>query len=177
MIEGIIYKAVSKSTGKVYIGQTTQGLKRRISQHIRAAKNNRKGHFMNALRLYGKEDFEWSIICSIYDSTKELISDRLNVLERYFVSEYDSFNNGYNATIGGDGTTGHSLTPENKAKLLAANLGKKHSEEHNRNISNSAKGRRKPESMKKKLAEKRKGAKRAYREDGSWYWVFKEGSF
>lgn len=58
MIEGVIYKAVSKSTGKVYIGQTIQRLKQRINQHIRAAKNNRKGHFMNALRLYGKDDFE-----------------------------------------------------------------------------------------------------------------------
>lgn len=173
MIEGIIYKAVSKTTGKVYIGQTTQGLQRRISQHIRAAKNNRKGHFMNALRLYGKEDFEWSIICSIYDSTKELISDRLNVLERYFVSEYDSFNNGYNATIGGDGTTGHSLTPENKAKLLAANLGKKLSEEHKRKIGDSVRGKAKPDHMKTKLSETRKGSKKVVREDGSWYWQFK----
>lgn len=174
MIEGIIYKAVSKSTGKVYIGQTIQGLNTRINQHLRAAKNNRKGHFMNALRLYGKDDFEWSVVCTIYDFTKELISNRLNVLEKHFISEYDSFNNGYNSTIGGDGTVGHSITPDNKAKLLAANLGKKHSEEHKRKIGDSVRGKKKPESMWKNLAEKRKGSKRAYREDGSWYWVFKE---
>lgn len=91
------------------------------------------------------------------------------MLEKHFISEYDSFNNGYNSTIGGDGTVGHSITPENKAKLLAANLGKKHSEEHKRKIGDSVRGKNKPESMRKNLAEKRKGAKRAYREDGSWY--------
>jgi len=35
---GIIYKVTNKSNGKVYIGQTVQGLKQRKNKHIYTSK-------------------------------------------------------------------------------------------------------------------------------------------
>ena len=57
MRAGIIYKAVNKSNGKVYIGQTIDGINKRSSQHCSNALN--KNHsayntkFYRALRKYG----------------------------------------------------------------------------------------------------------------------------
>lgn len=51
----IIYKATNTKNGKVYIGQTKQGLNRRIRGHVCAAKkqHNQNNHFLNAIRNYG----------------------------------------------------------------------------------------------------------------------------
>lgn len=94
-----IYKATSKTTGKVYIGQSSQTLQERISQHNSAAyKHQYNYHFHNAIRKYGKDDF-------IYEIIEDNISDieTLNERECFWISYYDSYNNGYNSTRGGGG--------------------------------------------------------------------------
>jgi group I intron endonuclease len=76
----IIYEAINKKNGKVYIGLTTQSLEKRKGSHLRSAKAGSNMHFHKALRKYGEDGFEWNVvlICSslksLYDKEKLLIS-------------------------------------------------------------------------------------------------------
>ena len=95
-----IYKATSATTGKVYIGQTTQTLQERISQHNSHAYGHQYNyHFHNAIRKYGAKDFTYEII---EDGIKS--AETLNEREKYWISYYNSYYDGYNSTMGGDGT-------------------------------------------------------------------------
>ena len=93
----LIYKATSKTTGKVYIGQTQQSLDERIRQHKRASEA-KQYHFYNAIRNYGFDDFMWEIV---EDNINNV--DLLNEREIYWINYYNAYEDGYNATRGGEG--------------------------------------------------------------------------
>lgn len=97
-MEGIVYKYTNKINGKVYIGQTLHPEQRK-ENHKYAPTN---GVFHKAIRKYGWDNFDYEVLCVVkkpdYKEAKEL----LNRVEILFISHYDSFNNGYNMTIGGD---------------------------------------------------------------------------
>jgi len=103
-IKGLVYKATSPS-GKVYIGITITPLKERIRLHLREVDRGSHRPFHNAIRKYGSENIHWEIIDTA-TSWKELCE-----LEKKYIAEHDSKNNGYNMTLGGEGTHGitHSL--------------------------------------------------------------------
>lgn len=91
-----IYKVTNKITGKSYIGKTTKSLNERKRQHLKLSKT-KNTHFLNALRSYGENNFNWDII----DTAKT--NDELNQKEIYWIKEYNSINNGYNMIDGGTG--------------------------------------------------------------------------
>lgn len=94
-----IYKATSATTGKVYIGQSSQTLQERINQHNSHALNHQYNyHFHNAIKKYGVDDFTYEII---EDGIKTI--EELNQREKFWIAEYDSYYEGYNSTLGGDG--------------------------------------------------------------------------
>lgn len=95
-----IYKITNKITGQSYIGQSSQ-IEKRKKRHFSTA-NNPMDHSYNnplyrAIRKYGKNNFDFSIIeeCSV---------QQLNEKERYWIKFYNTFFNGYNLTMGGDGS-------------------------------------------------------------------------
>ena len=94
-----IYKATSKTTGKVYIGQSCQSLEKRMHQHLCRAITNYDptNHFHNAIRKYGFLDFDFEII-------EDNIIDNLTLdeRERYWIEYYNSYYDGYNSTFGGE---------------------------------------------------------------------------
>ena len=95
---GLIYKCTSPS-GKSYIGLTTQGLKNRIQQHVYNSKKGSNLPFHQAIRKYGIENFNITIL-------EDNIQDKiLPEKEKYYISLYDSYYNGYNCTLGGEGTS------------------------------------------------------------------------
>ena len=51
-------------------------------------------------------------------------------MESYFIKEYDSFKNGYNLTLGGEGTLGRPTTDVTKNKISEALKNKPKSKEH-----------------------------------------------
>jgi group I intron endonuclease len=106
-----IYKVTNNINQKNYIG-FTDNFENRIKRHIINIKY-RNHHFYNALKKYGVENFSFEII---YQSLDEIHC--LKVMEPYFIKLYDSFNNGYNMTIGGEGCFGYKHTKETK-KLLS----------------------------------------------------------
>lgn len=58
-------------------------------------------------------------------------------METYYIAKFNSYNDGYNMTPGGDGgptNIGHVMSNEEKEKHRKAMSGKKFSEEHKRKI-------------------------------------------
>lgn len=103
---GYIYKCVCSVTGKIYIGQTIQNYKERWRCHIKDAFN--KGsvsynhHFHRAIRKYGEDNFQWTIIETISCTNLENLHNILNELEIKYIKQFDSYHSGYNSTKGGD---------------------------------------------------------------------------
>ena len=95
MKEGIIYKATNVATGEVYIGATTINLKDRINDHYNKAVKDYGFKFQNAIREYGIENFTWEQIDTAQDANE------LALKESYYISKFDSINNGYNTNRGG----------------------------------------------------------------------------
>ena len=94
-----IYKATSKTTGKVYIGQSCQSLDKRMNQHLSRAMTNYdpSNHFHNAIRKYGFPDFSFEVI-----EDNIIDNETLNEREKYWIEQYNSYYDGYNSTFGGD---------------------------------------------------------------------------
>ena len=95
-----IYKITNKLNGKIYIGQSVD-IKKRWREHIFSSLHlENKDHnspIHLALAKYGKDNFT-------IEQIEEVENDFLGEREMYWIHYYDSYNNGYNATLGGDGT-------------------------------------------------------------------------
>ena len=91
-----IYQITNDVNQKIYIGKTENSIEKRFKEHCWDAsrERNEKRPLYNAMRKYGVEHFHI-----------ELIEETDNPEEReiYWIEKKQSFKNGYNATIGGDG--------------------------------------------------------------------------
>ena len=94
-------------TGKQYIGLTSKGIEKRWKSHIAFAKKHNKYYFHRAINKYGINSWKHEIL----EENIKNIEDA-NMLEKFYINKYDTFNNGYNSTIGGDGTTGNRSVTE-----------------------------------------------------------------
>ena len=114
---GIIYKITNNINGKVYIGQTTQsrgfkgrydckgeGIERVFNYYIqrRDSGDNFNTYLFNAIKKYGKKNFNVDEELDIAYSKEEL--DRKEI---QYIKKYNSFNNGYNMNEGGGGNKGN----------------------------------------------------------------------
>ena len=137
----IVYKCTNLVNGFSYIGVTTKSIEYRKRTHEKASKYSNK-KFYNALKKYGFDNFEWSIL-------HECISiDELNSLEKYYIEKYDTFNNGYNLTTGGE--LKKIISEESKQLMSSKRL------EWFKHNKNGFKGKTHTEETKKILREKRK---------------------
>ena len=102
-----IYKATNVKNGKVYIGFDSCWPKR-ISNH-KCSNQKEDTKFYRAIRKHGFDSFVWESIYQSWDG-----EHTLKVMEPFFILEYDSFNNGYNSTLGGDGVLGLVWTKEQR---------------------------------------------------------------
>jgi group I intron endonuclease len=114
-----IYVATSRTSGKSYVGKTKRPFSYRKRAHQREAEQGSQKKFHRAIRKYGFDDFTWEV--------RVVSADILDVLEIALIAELDTFQNGYNATTGGDGGFKHSA--ETREEISVANKGYKHSEE------------------------------------------------
>ena len=123
---GKIYKITNKLNGKVYIGQTIKSLKERFEKHCWGTTEKDQYHLnmaiKKAIRKYGKENFTIELI-------EEVETTKLDEREVYWISFYDSYNKGYNCTLGGQNgatrSTKLSWTEENEvieAKYLGFSI-------------------------------------------------------
>lgn len=134
---GYIYSITNLLNGHTYIGKTND-VERRWKEH-------RYGHggtaiLNKAFKKYSLDNFLFDVVAEIpFDSIEEL-NDILAQLEVYYIELYDTFHNGYNATIGGDGTSGYKQSSETTEKIRRANLGRIVSKETREKISASKTG-------------------------------------
>lgn len=105
-LKGYIYK-YTYPNGKVYIGQTATSVEKRWQEHV---SNSRKLHSKMvcdaAIKKYGKENIKIEVLeeVEVDDKKPTLLVEKLNELERKYISEYDSANiaKGYNMLLGGE---------------------------------------------------------------------------
>jgi len=107
-MKGVIYCYHCISTGKKYIGQTVHEQRRKY-QHNRDCNGGVNNKFYRAVRKYGWNSFIYGIIAS-YDV------NNLNEQEVFYIDKYNTHQNGYNSTIGGEGARGFSPSYETKQK-------------------------------------------------------------
>lgn len=132
---GYIYKFTNRINGKVYIGQT-YNLQTRLNSHKSKALNT-KNKFYNAVRKYGWENFEFSILSTITANTKEELSTLLDKLEIEYIRQYNSYKSGYNSTLGGHSKRGYKLSEEFSEKCKS----RTYSDDTRKKMSISAKNR------------------------------------
>ena len=95
---GYIYLITNNVNGNKYVGKTELSIEERWGQHIKDSKKEKCEirPLYRAIRKYGVENF----------SIKEIDTgqgEELNNKEQYWIQHYDTYKNGYNATLGGDG--------------------------------------------------------------------------
>ena len=93
---GLIYMYRNKLNNMKYIGQTVNSLEHRLSAHLSNTVYS-CSYIDRALQKYGKDNFEFSIL------EDNIPNDLLNDKEIYYIKKYNTFNNGYNLTLGGSG--------------------------------------------------------------------------
>ena len=93
-----IYKITNTTNDKCYIGQS-RDIEARWAKHLSAYKSSPDWELYRAFKKYGISAFKFEVIeeCSI---------EELNEREIYWIAQYDSFNNGYNMTLGGEACNG-----------------------------------------------------------------------
>lgn len=92
---GYIYRIYNDINSKSYIGLTTNTVETRWKKHL-ANSSIVDYHIYRAMRKYGVEHFFIEAIEQVEDAL-------LNQREKYWISHYDSYYNGYNETQGGEG--------------------------------------------------------------------------
>lgn len=109
--KGKIYKITNKINGKVYIGCTIYSLEKRFYEHMyRCFNTDHKSKLYNSIRKYGKENFKIELI-------EECDLKIIYSTEKKYIKEYDSYKNGMNSTLGGEGCLGYVHTPEIREKI------------------------------------------------------------
>ena len=180
-VYGIIYLIKNKVNGKCYVGQTQkekgfdyryycsgEGIERVYNYHKSLREHNRSynEHLLRSIEKYGFEAFEVNKCLDYAFSLEEL-----NIKEKVYIQLYNSLKNGYNETLGGEGTEGRPHSEETRQKISEANkgdnhpmYGKYHTEETKQKMSKIKKGENNPmhgnhhsEEVKQKIREGNKG--------------------
>ena len=93
-----IYKITNTTNGKCYIGQS-RDIEARRAKHLSAYKSYPEWELYRAFKKYGVGAFSFEVI-------EECTIEELNEREIYWIAHFDSFNNGYNMTLGGEACNG-----------------------------------------------------------------------
>lgn len=126
---GYIYKIINIKNQKIYIGQTTK--KRptdRFFQHkylaLHPQQEKNISYLHRAMKSDGIDNFKFEII----EQVDNLL---LNEREKYWIKQYNSLApNGYNLTVGGQGTPGFSRPQSQEEKNKKGNSVKKYYQNH-----------------------------------------------
>ena len=128
-----VYMHTNKINKKVYVGITCQEPKKRWKNGL-GYLDNEKTKFARAIAKYGWDGFEHIIFA------ENVTHDEACHMEQLLIVLYDTINNGYNITKGGDGVCGFHHTEEAKQKNREAHIGKKHTKEAKQKMSKSRTG-------------------------------------
>lgn len=89
-----IYLITNNVNDKKYVGKTEQSIQKRFLEHCADSKKFSKRPLYRAMSKYGIDKFSISLLEETqYPEEREI----------FWIKEFDSYHNGYNATLGGDG--------------------------------------------------------------------------
>lgn len=109
--KGKIYKITNKENGSIYIGCTINSLEKRFGEHLsRCFSSTHKSKLYNSMKKYGQENFTIELI-------EECDLSVIYKIEKKYIEQYDSYNNGLNSTFGGEGCLGYTHSPEKRVKI------------------------------------------------------------
>jgi group I intron endonuclease len=114
-----LYRVVHRESGKGYVGISVR-VQRRWQEHCNAAMNGSTYPFHRALRKHGAAAFDWRLVAWCFSLSAARLLERVAI--HLGMGQY-------NLTKGGEGTLGWRPGLAWRAKLRAANLGKRMSEE------------------------------------------------
>ena len=114
-MKGYIYKLTCTITGKVYVGKTID-INRRMMQHSKITPKY-SHHLANAIKKYGIDNFKEEIIFEVEAEDRAVLNAALSNAEKSYIKQYDSYRNGYNSTIGGEGTNRFHWLESSKKKI------------------------------------------------------------
>ena len=148
-----IYLIRNLITNLCYIGKTKGSILKRIMQHLDGKSPNCR-EIYEAVKEYGKENFEYEILCE--GVIPELLSD----LEKQYIREYNTqYPHGYNCNEGGEGAKYLYEDTIKKMSESAKNrstphpmLNKKHTKESKEKMSESHKGKKLPKETTQKIS-------------------------
>lgn len=125
---GFIYKISNNFDNKLYIGLTTKtNAKERWYQHrylARHLSSSDKSYLHHSMNEHGVDNFTFEVI---EEDENELLPER----EQYWIDYYNSYiPNGYNLTLGGEGTPGFSRPQSEEERKKKGESIKKFIEEH-----------------------------------------------
>ena len=120
-----IYKITNLVTNMSYIGQSINIQQRWREEKKRAFLENDSSYnypLSRAFRKYGIDNFTFEVI-------EECSQEQLNDREKYWITYFDTFYNGYNQTLGGD-----SMIQRPKEKILGIIYDLEHTNMYHREI-------------------------------------------
>lgn len=130
----LVYLVTNNVNSKVYVGKLAhkKSLENYWLENISKANKNHKAkpYLYAAIRKHRAESF------SVQQIETCNTAEELCLAEIKWIKQYDSNNpdKGYNLTTGGEGNSGHLVSPEARAKISAARKGKPLSEEHKQKL-------------------------------------------
>jgi group I intron endonuclease len=149
----LIYLIRNRLNGRGYVGQTTQTLDARWWGHCRGAKCRHAEGIDGAIRKYGADNFERSVIAEV------ATLDELNAAEEFHIQAQNTLTPaGYNIMRGGNN---HRLPEETKQKIRNARLGYVVSAETKAKIAATLTGKKQSAETVAKRVAKNAGRKRS----------------
>ena len=152
MKKGIIYvyfnraKYEKEGIEKYYVGQTVKTMEERAGKdgkNYHWTNPNCNTKFANSIRKWGWNSFEYKILEEVYE-------EDLDELEKFYIEYFDSFKNGYNTTLGGEGIRGYNPYT-NKTEEEIEKIKEKMSKSQNKRFENEEEREKLSKSQKKRF--------------------------
>jgi hypothetical protein len=111
-----IYKITILPINKVYIGLDTKPeyKKNRWKEHCRESIKNPRGKLHENMNLYGIDNCQYEVIQNGFNSLGELALAEIN-----FIKQFNSFADGLNSSLGGDGLGKHAFIDMSDEEISA----------------------------------------------------------
>lgn len=154
-IEPIVYRITNVANGKTYIGVTHRPFRLRKAEHIRLGNNGSRFPIHAAIRKYGVWNFTFEVIERLQDIAALPDAERRHIQENNCIVPF-----GYNRTEGGSGMCGLKHSEETIIAQIASHTGYRHTLKARAKISAAQIGKKMPREAVEAARQKRLGIKR-----------------